>query len=74
MLLPRLMGSTIDVTKLVSSMTLFGNLAKQLHAGEGGDEYAALARAADDILAVAETEGYAPCRFTLGRLAERTKN
>ena len=66
--LPRLMGSTIDVTKLVSSMTLFGNLAKRLQAEEGGDEYAALARAADDILAVAKTEGYPPCQFTLDRL------
>ena len=68
--LPRLMGSTIDVTKLVSSMTLFGNLAKHLHAKDGDAEYAAIARVADDILAVAKTEGYPPCQFTLGRLED----
>ncbi|HEU4690569.1 MAG TPA: DUF1810 family protein [Vicinamibacterales bacterium] len=66
--LPRLMGSTIDVTKLVSSMTLFGSLAKQLHAEEGGDEYAAIARVADEILSVAKTAGYSPCQFTLDQL------
>lgn len=72
--LPRLMGSTIDVTKLVSSMTLFESVAKRLHAEEGDAEYAAIARVADEILSVAKTEGYPPCRFTLERLAERTKN
>ncbi len=66
--LPRLMGSTIDVTKLVSSMTLFGNLANQLHAEAGGDEYAAMASVADDILAAANAEGYPPCQFTLTHL------
>jgi uncharacterized protein (DUF1810 family) len=64
----QLMGSPIDATKLVSSMTLFGNLAKQLHAEEGGDEYAAIARVADDILSAAKREGYAPCQFTLAQL------
>jgi uncharacterized protein (DUF1810 family) len=66
--LRRLMGSTIDVTKLVSSLTLFANVAKQLNAEEGVDEYAALARVADEILAVARAEGYPPCQFTLDHL------
>jgi uncharacterized protein (DUF1810 family) len=66
--IPRLMGSTIDVAKLVSSMTLFGNLAAQLHAEEGGDEYVTLARVAHDILNAAKIEGYPPCQFTLDRL------
>ena len=34
----RLMGSSIDVAKLVSSMTLFRHLAKQLHAAQGLDD------------------------------------
>ena len=64
----QLMGSTIDVTKLVSSLTLFGRLAHQLHAEEGGEDYAAIARVADDILSVAKAEGHPACRFTLGLL------
>ena len=59
------MGSTIDVTKLVSSLTLFSNVAKQLNAEEGVDEYAAIVRVADEILNVAKAEGYPPCQFTL---------
>jgi hypothetical protein len=64
------MGSTIDVTKLVSSLTLFSNVAKQVIAEEGGDECAAIARVADEILNVAMAEGYPPCQFTLARLEE----
>ena len=64
------MGSSIDVAKLVSSMTLFRHLAKQLHAAEGLDEYALMARVAEQILAVAATEGYPPCRFTLDHFRE----
>jgi uncharacterized protein (DUF1810 family) len=66
--LQRLMGSPIDVTKLVSSLTLFGHLAKQLHAEDGTDDYAAIARVAHEIVTVAETEGHAPCQFTLDHL------
>src|SRR5262245_10139509 len=36
--LERLMGSTIDVAKLVSSMTLFRAVAERLHGTEGHDE------------------------------------
>jgi uncharacterized protein (DUF1810 family) len=66
--LERLMGSSIDATKVVSSMTLFGHVAKQLHAAEGLDEYASIARVADDLLVRAGTEGYERCQFTLSRL------
>jgi uncharacterized protein (DUF1810 family) len=66
--LSRLMGSTIDVTKLVSSLTLFESLAQQLHAEEAVDDYASLARVAREILSVARAEGYPPCQFTLDRL------
>jgi uncharacterized protein (DUF1810 family) len=66
--LERVMGSSIDVAKLVSSMTLFGDLAAKLHATEGLDEHASIAAVAARILAVAAAEGYPACQFTLGRL------
>jgi uncharacterized protein (DUF1810 family) len=66
--LERLMGSSIDVAKLVSSVTLFGQLAKRLAASEGLADYEGLARAAGEILAAAEAEGYPRCEFTLRHL------
>jgi hypothetical protein len=63
-----LMGSDVDARKIVSSLTLFGHVAKGLHAKEGGDAYQSLARAAGEILAAAALEGYPPCVSTLGRL------
>jgi len=65
-----LMGSGIDATKLVSSLTLFHHVASTLHAEEGLDEYAAIARVAADILARAADEGYPPDTFTLRRLRQ----
>jgi len=62
------MGASIDVAKLVSSMTLFGAVAKRLHAAEGLDECASMAHVAERILVAAAAEGYAPCQFTLSRL------
>ena len=67
--LPRLMGSPIDVLKLISSLTLFGSIASRLHATEANEEYRRLADVAEEILAAAESEGYPPCRFTLRSLA-----
>jgi uncharacterized protein (DUF1810 family) len=64
----RLMGSPIDATKLVSSLTLFGEVAKRLHNAESLDEYGSIARVAETILAVAAAEGYPPCQFTLEAL------
>jgi uncharacterized protein (DUF1810 family) len=64
--LERLMGSSIDAAKLVSSMTLFRHAAKQLYAAEGLEEYASMACVAEHILAVAAIDGYPPCQFTLG--------
>ena len=68
--LERLMGASIDVLKLVSSLTLFGRIARRLEATDKNDEYRQLADAAQDILAGAESEGYPPCRYTLRSLAE----
>jgi len=64
-----LMNSSIDAMKLVSSMTLFGHVARRLHAAEKLGDYASLARIADEVLAKADAQGYPPCAFTLDRLA-----
>ena len=66
--LESLMNSSIDAMKLVSSLTLFGHVARRLHAVEHLDDYASLARVADEVLAKADAQGYPPCAFTLGRL------
>ena len=63
-----LMGSDIDAKKLVSSLTLFGYVAKQLHDAEGVGVYSALAIVADEVLALAANQGYRPCAYTLQRL------
>jgi uncharacterized protein (DUF1810 family) len=66
--LESLMNSSIDALKLVSSMTLFGHLAKRLQAAENLRDCASLARIADEVLVKADAEGYLPCAFTLDRL------
>jgi uncharacterized protein (DUF1810 family) len=67
-----LMGSSIDVMKLVSSLTLFGTVARKLHATEDSDVYDSLARIAAEVLAVAAAEGYPPCQYTIARLESRS--
>ena len=66
-----LMGSSTDALKLVSSLTLFGHAARELHAAEGLADYGALARAAAAVLNAAERQGYGPCEYTLSRLDTR---
>jgi uncharacterized protein (DUF1810 family) len=57
------MGSTIDATKLVSSMTLFAGVAARLPRGTVAS--ADLLRPiAEEILAAADAEGYPRCAFT----------
>jgi uncharacterized protein (DUF1810 family) len=65
-----LMGSDTDARKVVSSLTLFGRVARKLRTTEGLAVYAAIADVADEVLAVAASEGYPPCAYTLGRLRE----
>ena len=60
-----LMGSEIDALKLVSSMTLFGRVAKKLSASEGVDVYGPLAEVADEVLTLAASQGYPACAYTL---------
>jgi uncharacterized protein (DUF1810 family) len=57
-----LMGSQIDVLKLVSSMTLFRDVARRVK----DDDVAA---AADEILQAAGRQGFAECEFTRRALA-----
>jgi uncharacterized protein (DUF1810 family) len=71
MSLPALMGSDIDARKLVSSLTLFGSVARKLQAAESGDEYDEIVDAAQEVLAAAAAQGYARCAYTLRRLTHR---
>ena len=66
--LETLMGSSIDARKLVSSLTLFGNVARRLSTEDAQDVHQSLARVADEVLAAAESEGYPRCRYTLEHL------
>jgi uncharacterized protein (DUF1810 family) len=61
----RVMGSSIDAQKLVSSMTLFGLVARRVYAREGEQLCGELADAADRILTIAASQGYPSCKFTL---------
>lgn len=63
-----LMGSSIDAAKLVSSMTLFGEVARTLPAEARTATTEGLAGAADAILAAAAAQGYPRCEHTLNRL------
>jgi uncharacterized protein (DUF1810 family) len=63
-----LMGSEIDAQKVVSSLTLFGRVARKLHEADGTNTYDSLAAIADEVLAAAASQGYPPCAYTLRRL------
>lgn len=63
-----LMGSSTDALKLVSSLTLFGHAAKELHADEDLAACGTLARVASEVLKAAELQGYGPCQYTLSQL------
>jgi uncharacterized protein (DUF1810 family) len=62
--LAKLMGSEIDALKLVSSMTLFGSVARTLYAADAQPRFAAMAAHADAILAAAAAQGYDRCAYT----------
>jgi uncharacterized protein (DUF1810 family) len=66
--LQALMGSDIDAQKLVSSLTLFAHIARALRDEDGLDDYALLARVADEVLQVAASQGYPRCAFTMRQL------
>jgi len=62
--LEELMGSHIDALKLVSSMTLFRQVARTLGAEDSRPQLAAMAEHADIILAAAAAQGYGRCTYT----------
>ena len=63
-----LMGSSIDAAKLVSSMTLFGEVARTLPEAARTPTTDALARTAEGILSAAEAQRYPRCAHTLRQL------
>ena len=65
--LTRLMGSDIDASKLVSSLSLFSAVAR-LEAPGGDPTLLTLAGLAEQILARAEAQGLPRCRYTLDHL------
>ena len=46
-----LMGSDVDAKKLVSSLTLFGAVARRLHQAEGVEAFGTMASVAEEVLA-----------------------
>jgi uncharacterized protein (DUF1810 family) len=65
-----LMGSDTDARKIVSSLALFGSVAKDLYTREGLADCHALAQVADEVLAIAASQGYPACEFTIQTLQE----
>jgi uncharacterized protein (DUF1810 family) len=69
--LERLMGSSVDALKLVSSLTLFGRVAREL--ARATPECQELAELAARVLAVAGESGYPECPFTRSVLARQAR-
>jgi uncharacterized protein (DUF1810 family) len=67
-----LMGSPIDATKLISSMTLFRGVAARLHQATGDEQFDTFARLAAEILAAGSRQGYPPCQESLAIERERS--
>jgi uncharacterized protein (DUF1810 family) len=66
--LQTLMGSTMDVMKLVSSLTLFEAAASRLYERDDVDAHGAFVPLADEVLMAAFAEGHPRCQTTLARL------
>ena len=67
--LQALMASPIDVLKLVSSLTLFGGVARRLACEDPTGEYESLAVVIDGILDAAQADGFPRCERTLEALS-----
>jgi uncharacterized protein (DUF1810 family) len=63
--LATVMGSRIDATKLMSSLTLFGRVASALQKSQPRETYDAIGIAAEAVLKAGESQGYERCKFTL---------
>jgi hypothetical protein len=62
------MGSEIDAKKLVSSLTLFGQVARRLRDSGDAEYLDAFIRPADAVMTHAEAHGYPPCAYTIRQL------
>jgi len=70
--LVRIMGSSIDALKLVSSLTLFEQVIRELQPAASAPryaEYTALGQVAERVLSAAAEQGYARCAFTARALS-----
>jgi uncharacterized protein (DUF1810 family) len=65
--LKTLMGWSVDAQKLVSSLTLFGETAKKLFFAERLEDYRRLTVLTEEILDVAEAQGFPRCAYTLSQ-------
>jgi uncharacterized protein (DUF1810 family) len=68
--LSTVMGSRLDAAKVISSMTLFGEVARRLRDRESCRDCDALAQTAATILAWGQEEGLEPCAFTRAKLSQ----
>jgi len=59
-----IMGSTIDTLKLVSSLTLFERIARELNDEAANAEFAALTAVTERVLTAAAAQGHERCAFT----------
>jgi uncharacterized protein (DUF1810 family) len=62
-----LMGWSVDAQKLVSSLTLFGETAKSIFFTERLEDYRRLAVLIEEILDIAEAQGFPRCAYTLSQ-------
>ena len=69
----RLMGLSIDATKLVSSLTLFSEVARKPEQTRPTDASAVLADLAEEVLIAAAAQGYHRCHHTLGTSRARVE-
>ena len=69
-----LMGSDIDVRKLVSSMTLFGHVAGAEHAHRPFPAVGVVSHGAEEILLAAAAQGYPRCAFTEEQIGARDRD
>ena len=67
--LVHLMNSRIDAQKLVSSLTLFESVARELSASAKGENDLSLVAASNTVLDAAGQQGIPRCRYTLDMLA-----
>ena len=70
--LSTLMGSSVDVLKLVSSLTLFGGVARRLACDDPSGELEMLATISEEILIKSQADGYPPCERTLAELGSES--